>query len=909
MPGPTKEKVPVTKPLTWRLIYPVDAQIHSFLLLVAAVIFSNGIRGDMTFDDHLAIDKNADSWADKTSLSSIFFNDFWGKSLDRLESNRSYRPITVLTFRVQHWLMGYRHSPVFLHSVNYVLAYLNVCLVFYLARLYVYVAAPRSTFAVENAQSRAFTALLTSPLHAVPLMAALLFLVHPVHVDAVTSIVGRCELLYCLFGLIGFFCIHRYLNQVDGRTSEVSVAAGVPGASRKEQTFSTTVAASRSACRDRKRPLHQKKRTCSVRYVVLSACALTISILCKDSAITFTALYSAHACLMYVCQRCHGRHSLLVIGVAVLELFSYLVFRRRFIGNVDLEKNPLLRQTENPQYFVPKGIFHWFSIRWVIQVKNAELLFFPTSLCCEYSFNCIPHLYDMQDPRVPYFIIVTCAALTTVLGCIYGTFASRSRAALVGLVGILWAAIPYAPVSHLFVAVGTFVAERCLYVPSIGAVLLITFIVATPGLRVGVVPRYFYALLLLLCVGWGIFSHRRNEDWLTDERLFRSAVRACPSSGKAHGQLAALVSGREKRVTPEVVELAQRSIELDPKLRDAYFYLAANEVNTHHNMEKAYRYLRLCMEDPFAVNTCQASYDVVRKSLFPNMTEVDVLLDYASLTVLKSQKAVYLRHAGLIALRSDNDSCLAQKFFDEALSDWNDSKLYWLSDEVNRETSDFTYCNALYWYELSSLQCEAQNMAGTVESLHVEPRKPDDRNDVDSSSHTASTQGSPLTPQEAARRAVALAERFRPCGTNWHRIFSEPKYNLPTIPHRMTQYLVIADHTREVLNHYASYTESGTPERSEVMIGVLDILVRQFCHAHTLTSDKDVRRNIGGTSQEYLASIDFKFKTFRPVQISDMRTALSELQKATSLNATQQDTMKNVVAMASCSSDLSFLTI
>ncbi|SYZ65460.1 Domain_of_uncharacterised_function_(DUF1736) [Leishmania braziliensis MHOM/BR/75/M2904] len=908
MSDKVRKGVPAAENIPWRLVYPVDVQIHSFMLLMAAIIFSNGILGDMTFDDHLAIDKNADAWANKTSLGSIFYNDFWGKPLDRFESNGSYRPITVLTFRIQHWLMGYRHSPAFLHGLNYTVAYLNVCLVFYLARLYVYVVVPRAVLSVENAKAQSCMAVLTTPVHVVPLMAALLYLVHPVHVDAVTSIVGRCELLYCFFGLIGFFGIHRYLNQVDELIDAASVTAAVSSASPKVKALSATATAAKQVHRELKQQGHSRQRIFTARYVVFAAYALIISILCKDSAITFTAIYGVHACVMYACGRCKGFRSLLVIGVAVLELASYIVFRRKFIGNVDMRKNPLLRQTENPQYFVPKGLFHWLSIRWLIQVKNLELLFFPTSLCCEYSFNCIPHMHDLKDPRVPYSLKVTGAAVVTLLGLLYGTFASRSRVALVGLVGFLWIAIPYAPVSHLFIAVGTFIAERCLYVPSIGAVLLITFIVAAPGLREGVVPRYFYTLLLL-CVGWGIFSRRRNEDWWTDERLFRSAMRTCPNSGKVYSQLAALVSSREQRITPEVVELAERSVELDSKLRDGYYYLAVHEVNDNHNMEKAYRYLRLCMEDPFALHLCRDSYEKVRGILFPKMTEMEQLIDYASLMVLESQKATYLRQAGVIALQKYRKPCVAQQLFGEAMDRWNNSKLYWVSDEVKRRSGDATYCNALYWYVQSSLECEAQDMAGTVESPNAEDKEDSGGDDVDSSSFKVSRRDIPLTPQEAAQRAVTAGERLRSCDTDWHQVLSELQYNLPTIPYRMTQYLTVGDSTGNMLSHYANYTQRNTPERNEVLLIFLDITVRQYCHIHTLLNDAHVRKEVNSRFRFHLQSIERGFPIFRQHRLADMRTSQRELKMTTTLNSTQQHALKLIVAMASCSSDLSFLAV
>lgn len=40
------------------------------------------------------------------------------------------------------------------------------------------------------------------------------------------------------------------------------------------------------------------------------------------------------------------------------------------------------------------------------------------------------------------------------------------------LIIFFWLLVPYLPVSHIFVTVGTLVAERTLYMPSIGFVLL-----------------------------------------------------------------------------------------------------------------------------------------------------------------------------------------------------------------------------------------------------------------------------------------------------------------------------------------------------------------------------------------------------------------------------------------------------
>lgn len=51
-----------------------------------------------------------------TPLSSVFSNDFWGLSLSDPESHKSYRPLTILSFRLNRILHG-MWAPGF-HVIN-----------------------------------------------------------------------------------------------------------------------------------------------------------------------------------------------------------------------------------------------------------------------------------------------------------------------------------------------------------------------------------------------------------------------------------------------------------------------------------------------------------------------------------------------------------------------------------------------------------------------------------------------------------------------------------------------------------------------------------------------------------------------------------------------------------------------
>jgi len=74
----------------------------SVVVFIAGVIsFANSYNGEFVFDDAEALIKNKDvhTGTDAVSISDIFLHDFWGSRLASNTSHKSYRPLTVLTFR------------------------------------------------------------------------------------------------------------------------------------------------------------------------------------------------------------------------------------------------------------------------------------------------------------------------------------------------------------------------------------------------------------------------------------------------------------------------------------------------------------------------------------------------------------------------------------------------------------------------------------------------------------------------------------------------------------------------------------------------------------------------------------------------------------------------------------------
>lgn len=68
------------------------------IALVGTVCYVNSLFGSFVFDDTEAIVKNKDVFP-STPLINIFKNDFWGTEVSLNTSHKSYRPITILSYR------------------------------------------------------------------------------------------------------------------------------------------------------------------------------------------------------------------------------------------------------------------------------------------------------------------------------------------------------------------------------------------------------------------------------------------------------------------------------------------------------------------------------------------------------------------------------------------------------------------------------------------------------------------------------------------------------------------------------------------------------------------------------------------------------------------------------------------
>lgn len=120
-----------------------------------------------------------------TPWTNLMFNDFWGTPLTHSGSHKSYRPLCVLSFRLNHWL--HELQPAGYHLFNVLLHCLATALFTLLAR-----------------------SLLPAKAEGATAVAGCLFAAHPIHTEAVAGIVGRADVGAAVFFILAFLSYRRY---------------------------------------------------------------------------------------------------------------------------------------------------------------------------------------------------------------------------------------------------------------------------------------------------------------------------------------------------------------------------------------------------------------------------------------------------------------------------------------------------------------------------------------------------------------------------------------------------------------------------------------------------------------------------------------------------------------------------
>lgn len=322
-------------------------------------------------------------------------------------------------------------------------------------------------------------------------LGASLFAVHPVFSEAVNLIVGRADILATLFGLAAWIsATRRFLSPAPG-LRRVPLAA--------------------------------------VLWLVLATFAKESGITNAGAiALTYWLLHDQqHPLRTRLLQATSALAPLLAVPVIVAGL------RIALRGPIWYEHGYLF--VDNP--LVGASLFErWATALWVL-LKGWSLFLWPSELSSDYSFDQIPTLRSLTDPRIalavlPFLVVFVICRSIWAKGHRFPILAVTSYFALASAT------------SNLLLPIGTIFGERLLYLPGIAVVGLLGWSLDQLALflekRARVRSRLLAALALLLLATLGTRTANRCLDWQDRAALYTAQAEVAPQSVRTWKNLANL---------------------------------------------------------------------------------------------------------------------------------------------------------------------------------------------------------------------------------------------------------------------------------------------------------------------------------------------------------------------------------
>lgn len=435
-----------------------SSHVAAIVVILAAVAASAaGLDNGFAYDDLLVIADNAR--VHELQWPWVYFSEsYWGLA----RGNDLYRPLTVLGFSLQWALRD--GLPLPFHVMNVVLYAACSVGVLWLARLVMPAAAA--------------------------LFAALVFAVHPVHVEAVGNVVGQAELVVALavIAAVGLYMLDRRTGPLRGRTTIWIALLYLFGLLIKEHA------------------------------VVLPLLLLAVEFALVPRIGAPDDHDAAQSDRAFPARAPHDTAAIrLLLLVLAFVLVAYLSLRVTVIGR-------LAGDAPHPG-IADLGVVGRTWVLLGLVPDFARVLLWPARLSADYSPQLVAILPSPAWAHLPGVLIVLGA------GVLLLSAARRSRAAALAS---LWLGAGLLLPSNLLLPTGVLMAERTLLLASVGLAMLLglgfDFLwrsrkVWTSAARVGI------CIILALGV---IRSSARQAAWQDNAAVISTMVTEHPELFRGH---------------------------------------------------------------------------------------------------------------------------------------------------------------------------------------------------------------------------------------------------------------------------------------------------------------------------------------------------------------------------------------
>ena len=479
---------------------PVNFTFQSLVILIVTFIFyANTLWNGTALDDGLVWVDNAFVKKGFNGIGDILFNDSFFGSLGHsynLAGGR-WRPLSLVTFAIEHQLWG--ETWWISHLINLLLYAFTGILLLKFLRSHI---LKEKTFAAFSV--------------------VFLFIIHPVHTEAIANIKSRDEILSLLFLIL---TLQFSLDVANGK--------------RKKPTL------------------------------LISSLFLFLALLSKENGLMFLFILPL---TLYFFSNLSLKNIFIQSLPAFAAIAIYIFLRTSIVPFTNQKVTELM---DNP-YLLATTDQRYATIIYVL-LYYLRLLFYPHPLTYDYSFNQIPYK-NFSDLSVVSSLIIHVSLI------VYALATFRKKNILAWCIFFYMASIFI--VSNFVLNIGAPLAERFLYQPSIAFFLFFVLIIEKvfSGISVSEFSRKNIALtsLVLIAIPCGYKTITRNEVWRAGPILGITDVNASPNSARANTYAGANYISfydtckneqQKKYFLQKTLDYCNKSLTIYPDFFQTYMYL------------------------------------------------------------------------------------------------------------------------------------------------------------------------------------------------------------------------------------------------------------------------------------------------------------------------------------------------
>ncbi len=501
-------------------------KIQAIIIAVVGLIcYFNSFFNEFALDDRPIIVENEFVKEGFAGIPKILTSDAFESYMMQQNAGNAltggrYRPFSIVTFAIEQQILGLPDPIVkddskeptgnvlppaakakiasdmhFRHVINVLLYILSIIILLHFLRKIVF---PGNIY--------------------MPFVAAILFLVHPIHTEVVANVKSRDEILSLMFICLTLLFAFRY---------------------RDEQ----------------KKPDLWKSLVC-----------FFIAILSKEYGVTLLVMLPL---ALYIFRKDTIERSVKAVLPYLIPFVIYVLMRL----SAESHSNGIAPQdVMNIPYLYATTSEKIASITSIL-LKYFELLLFPHPLASDYSYNQIPYI-NFANIRFWISLLFYAGVITAMVVLI-------RRRSLLGF-AIAFYLVHLAMIGNVFVNIGAPMGERLIYHSSFGFVIIVAWLLYQLTQRIKPAKVGLGVLFGILFVVFAVATPKtvsRNKDWVNDKTLFLTDINTSPNSvlilgnaGSACVELgdAAVDSPTKKDYYEKGIAYFNRALKIDPVFPNAF---------------------------------------------------------------------------------------------------------------------------------------------------------------------------------------------------------------------------------------------------------------------------------------------------------------------------------------------------